>query len=361
MSAIWYYVFTLAFFLFDYFILAMGLNIQYGETGILNFAYIGFVAIGAYVTGAVSLGNPANPNSAGVGQHYILGLSLPFPINLIVGGLAASALALFVALITLRRLRTDYLAMVLISLSLVLYDISNNFIPLFNGADGLYNVPEPLASVFNLTTNSFVGFFAGVTGVVALIMWFVMSRITRSPLGRTFRAIRDDPGVAAALGKGVFRYQLTSMLIGAFYAGVGGGLIIQFGGSFNPTAWLPGETFVIFAVIIVGGVGNNVGMLVGALLVETLLIHLPAFLPDIPGHPGLIQYIDTIVIGILLMVMLWFRPQGMVPERIRRSKFQLPGFSTSGGVSAAKPSARAATLNETMSADPVLNVAEKDA
>jgi branched-chain amino acid transport system permease protein len=314
MTGFWYYVFTLVFFLFDYFILAMGLNIQYGETGILNFAYIGFVAIGAYVTGAVSL-----PNSVNTGQHYILGLGLPFPINLLIGGLAASALAVLVALISLRRLRTDYLAMVLISLSLVLYDICNNFVPLFNGPDGLYNVPEPLAGVLKLNTNSFIPVFAMVTGGIALIMWFLMSRVTRSPLGRTLRAIRDDDGVASALGKNVFRYQLTSMLIGSFYAGIGGGLIIQFGGSFNPTAWLPGETFVVFAVIIVGGVGNNIGMLVGALVVETLLVHLPAFLPAIPGHPGLIEYIDAMLIGVLLMVMLWFRPQGIVPERLRRS------------------------------------------
>ena len=85
--AVWYYVFTLVFFLFDYFILAMGLNIQYGETGILNFAYIGFVAVGAYVTGALAL-----PNSAGSGQHYILGWGLPFPLNLLLGGLAAIGL-----------------------------------------------------------------------------------------------------------------------------------------------------------------------------------------------------------------------------------------------------------------------------
>ena len=322
MSAMWYYVFTLIFFLFDYFILAMGLNIQYGETGILNFAYIGFVAVGAYVTGATSL-----PNAAGTGQQYILGWGLPFPLNLLLGGVAACLLAVFVALIALRRLRTDYLAVVLISVSLVLYDVINNYVPLFNGADGLYNVPEPFASVFKLTTNSFVPFFAMVTGVIALIMWWVMSRITKSPLGRTFRAIRDDDGVAATLGKGVFRYQLTSMLIGSFYAGVGGGLIIQFGGSFNPTAWLPAETFVVFAVILVGGVGNNIGLLVGSLLVETLLIHLPAFLPEIPGHVGLIQYIDTIVVGVLLMVMLWFRPQGVVPERVRRSPFTLASRS----------------------------------
>lgn len=355
MSAFWFYVFTLVFFFFDYFILAMGLNIQYGETGILNFAYIGFVAVGAYMTGVAGM-----PSAGTSGQHYILGLNLPFPINLIIGGLSASVLAFFIALITLRRLRTDYLAMVLISLSLVLYDISNNYIPLFNGADGLYNVPEPFANALKLTTNSFVPFFAAVTGVVALIMWYFMSRITRSPLGRTFRAIRDDPTVASALGKGVFRYQLTSMLIGSFYAGVGGGLIIQFGGSFNPTAWLPGETFVIFAVIIVGGVGNNIGMIVGALLVETLLIHLPALLPAIPGHPGLIENFDAMVIGILLMVMLWFRPQGMVPERIRRSRFTLPEFATSGASAAVMTSGPAITADEAPGAEPSLQAEQED-
>jgi branched-chain amino acid transport system permease protein len=310
-----YYVFTLVFFCFDYFILAMGLNIQYGETGILNFAYIGFVAIGAYFTGVFSL--PAAGHS---GQHYILGLGLPFPINLLLGGLAATFFALIVALITLRRLRTDYLAIVLISLSLVLYDFCNNYVALFNGADGLFNVPEPFAKALGLTVNSFIPFFACVTAAISLLMWFVMSRMMRAPLGRTFRAVRDDHVVAAALGKNVFGMQLKSMLIGSFYAGIGGGLLMQFGGSFNPTAWLPGETFVVFAVLIVGGAGSNIGMFVGALLVETLLVHLPAFLPEIPGHPGLIEYFDLALVGTVLMVMLWFRPQGVVPARLRRTE-----------------------------------------
>ena len=309
-----YYVFTLVFFLFDYFILAMGLNIQYGETGILNFAYIGFVAIGAYFTGVFSL-----HSASGSGQFYILGLGLPFPINLLLGGIASMCFALVVALITLRRLRTDYLAIVLISLSLVLYDFCNNYVGLFNGADGLYNVQEPFAKALGLTVNSFIPFFACLTGVISLLMWFVMSRVTRAPIGRTFRAIRDDHVVAAALGKNVFGMQLKAMLVGSFYAGIGGGLLIQFGGSFNPTAWLPGETFVVFAVLLVGGAGNNIGMFVGALLVETLLVHLPAFLPEIPGHPGLIEYFDLALVGIVLMLMLWFRPQGVVPERIRRT------------------------------------------
>jgi ABC-type branched-subunit amino acid transport system permease subunit len=202
-----------------------------------------------------------------------------------------------------------------------------------------------MSGIFHLTTNAFVIFFALVTGAIAMILWGVMSRITRSPLGRTFRAIRDDADVAAALGKGVFRYQLTSMLIGSFYAGIGGGLIIQFGGSFNPSAWLPGETFVVFAVIIVGGVGNNVGLLVGALLVETLLIHLPALLPNIPGHPALILNIDAMLIGVVLMVMLWFRPQGMVPERIREFPLPTGELLNRDGHSVAAPTAAGAVAS----------------
>lgn len=331
MSPLVYYLFTLAFFFFAYCILGWGLNLQFGEGGILNFAYIGFVAIGAYVAGVTSMGQP----QPGGGQTYILGWSLPFPLGLIAGGLAAAACALLVALVAFRRLRTDYLAMVLISLSLVLYDIINNFVPLFNGADGLTNVPEPLADAFGLNANTFVPFFAGVTLLIALVMWYLMSRITRSPLGRTLRAIRDDPEAASALGKNVFRYQLTAMLIGSFYAGIGGGLIIEFSGAFNTSAWLPGETFLIFAAVIVGGVGNNKGMILGALIVPVLFTQLPKFLPDVPGHPGLILNIAAMAIGVLLIAVLWFRPQGIIPEKRRWSR--LPGMSAEPPAQKAPP------------------------
>lgn len=319
MSPLVYYMFTLAFFVFAYCILGWGLNLQFGQGGILNFAYIGFVAIGAYVTGALSLGKPSG------GQSYIFGLSLPFPVGLILGGLAACVFALLVSVLTFRRLRTDYLAMVLISLSLVLYDFINNFVPLFGGADGLTNVPEPFADTLGLDTNTFVPFFAGVALLVALLMWWVMSRITNSPFGRTLRASRDDDEATAALGKNVFKFRLISMLIGSFYAGIGGGLIIEFAGAFNTSAWLPGETFLIFAAVIVGGVGNNKGMILGALIVPVLFTQLPKFIPDIPGHPGLILNIAAMAIGILLMLVLWFRPQGVIPEKKRLSK--LPPLS----------------------------------
>jgi branched-chain amino acid transport system permease protein len=306
-----YYAITLVFFFFAYCIFNWGLNLQFGRTGILNFAYIAFVAAGAYIAGVTSMGPPA----AGSGQSYVLGATLPYPVPLLLGGLAAAVLGLLVGLVAFRRLRSDYLAIVMLSLSLVGYDVVNNYVPLFDGADGLSNVPQPFAGALNLDANSFLYVFTGFAGLVALAGWWVMSRITRSPLDRTFRAIRDDPDVVRGLGKNVFGYQMTSLLIGSFFAGIGGGLLVEFVGAFNTSAWLTPETFVIFAAIIIGGLGNNVGAIAGSLIVPVIFVELPKFLPQIGGNPALIPEIDNMVIGALLIATLWFRPQGLVPER----------------------------------------------
>lgn len=314
MPQIVYYAFTLLFFAGAYSVLGWGLNLQFGEAGILNFAYIAFVAIGAYITGVTSSGPPA----ASSGQSYILGAHLPFPLGLLAGGLAACLLGVVVAFITFRRLRSDYLAIVLISISLVMYDFINNDTALFDGPDGLSTVPMPMAGGLHLGVNSFLIFFALVMVVIAALAWLFMSRITRSPLGRTLRAIRDDPEVAGSLGKNVFRHQLTAMLLGAFYAGIGGGLIIEFTSAFNTSAWLPAETFILFAAILIGGLGNNAGVVMGAVIVPVLFTQLPKFLPSIPGDPSLILNLEGAVIGLLLILVLWFRPQGIIPERRRQ-------------------------------------------
>src|SRR5579875_1302164 len=136
-----YYAFTLVFFFFAYSVLNWGLNIQFGGAGILNFAYIAFVAVGAYVAGALTAGPPA----PGSGQSYVLGAHLPFMIALLCGGLASCGLGLFAGFIAFRRLRSDYLAIVLISLSLVAYDFVTNYVPLFDGPDGLSGIPEPFS------------------------------------------------------------------------------------------------------------------------------------------------------------------------------------------------------------------------
>jgi branched-chain amino acid transport system permease protein len=306
-----YYAITLLFFFFVYCILNWGLNLQFGRTGILNFAYIAFVAVGAYIAGVLSLGAPV----AGSGQSYVLGATLPFPVPLLAGGVAAMLLGLLAGLVAFRRLRSDYLAIVMISLSIVGYDVVNNYVPLFDGADGLSGVPEPFAGALNLNANSFLYVFTAFAGIVALAGWWVMSRITRSPLDRAFRAIRDDPDVVRALGKNVFGYQMRSLLIGSFFAGIGGGLLVEFVGAFNTSAWLSPETFVIFAAVIIGGLGNNVGAMAGSLVVPVIFVELPKFLPQIGSNPALIPEIDNMIIGALLIATLWFRPQGLVPER----------------------------------------------
>jgi branched-chain amino acid transport system permease protein len=108
MSPILYYGFTLLFFFAAYCVLGWGLNLQFGEAGILNFAYIAFVAVGAYITGVTSMGKPV----AGSGQSYMFGARFPFPVSLLLGGAVSCLLALLVAFIAFRRLRSDYLAMV---------------------------------------------------------------------------------------------------------------------------------------------------------------------------------------------------------------------------------------------------------
>jgi branched-chain amino acid transport system permease protein len=311
MQQIGYYAITLVFFFFVYCILNWGLNLQFGRTGILNFAYIAFVAVGAYIAGVLSSGPPA----AGSGQSYILGATLPFPVPLLAGGVAAMLLGLLTGSVAFRRLRSDYLAIVMISLSIVGYDIVNNYVPLFDGADGLSSVPEPFAGALNLNANSFLYVFTAFAGLVALAGWWVMSRVTRSPLDRTFRAIRDDPDVVRGLGKNVFGYQMQSLLIGSFFAGIGGGLLVEFVGAFNTSAWTSPETFVIFAAIIIGGLGNNLGAVTGSLVVPVIFVELPKFLPQIGSNPALIPEIDNMIIGALLIATLWFRPQGLVPER----------------------------------------------
>lgn len=322
-----YYAVTLLFFFFLYCILNWGLNLQFGRTGILNFAYIAFVAVGAYIAGVLSMGPPV----PGSGQSYILGATLPYPLPLLAGGVASMLLGLLVGLVAFRRLRSDYLAIVMISLSIVGYDIVNNYVPLFDGADGLNGVPEPFAGALNLNANSFLYVFTAFAGLVALIGWWVMSRVTRSPLDRTFRAIRDDPDVARGLGKNVFGYQMRSLLIGSFFAGIGGGLLMEFVGAFNTSAWLSPETFVIFAAIIIGGLGNNVGAIAGSLAVPVIFVELPKFLPQLGSNPALIPEIDNMVIGALLIATLWFRPQGLVPERKANFARLLRGIPAASG------------------------------
>lgn len=315
MNATSYYLTTLLVYLGVDILAVWGLNLQYGVSGVYNFAFIVFQAVGAYTAGVLTLG----PESANGGfQHYIIGWHLPYPLPVIAGGLAAGALAVPVGLVALRKLRTDYQAMVMLVLSVIATLVVVNVTGLFNGPAGLSLIPQPLTNggVASSST-SYQWLYVGITAATCGIVYIFVHRITSSPLGRALRATRDNEAAAEALGKDVFRLRLFIFIFGNALAGVSGAVLVQFIGAWSPGSWLYVETFVVLTAIIVGGTGNNAGVMVGALLVPVGFNEATRYLPTI-GRPGLIDALQWIVIGLLALTFLWFWPRGIIPERRRR-------------------------------------------
>lgn len=309
-----YYFANLAVYFLIYCLLTMGLNISFGLTGILDFAFITFMAIGAYFAGVTALG-VATPDSQ---MTYILGLNLPFPLPLIAGAVAAGLLGAIIGLLAMRRLRSDYLAIVLVATWSISWNLISNLTGLFNGTTGILNVPQPLSTNFGTDPNSYVFVFIPIAAVVVATLLVVGYCIERSPFGRTLRAIRSDPDVAAAFGKHTLRLRMTAMILGATYAGTAGALTILFIGAMNPSAWAIVETVIVFSALLLGGRGNVFGAILGALLVRIVIIEGTGLLPQIPDHPEMVGALRNIAIGVLLILVLYFRPQGILPERRRR-------------------------------------------
>jgi branched-chain amino acid transport system permease protein len=289
-----------------------GLNLQYGYTGITNFAYIIFQSAGAYTAAVLTLG----PHTAGSFQRYIGGMHLPFPLPILAGGLAGGALAAVVGAVTLRRLRTDYQAMVFLVISLIATSVVTSATGIFNGPAGLSLVPKPLVTVLNTTLIGYQWFYVGLTAGFCLLVFVALRRITRSPLGRALRTVRDHEAAAASLGKNVAGLRMVSFITGGVAAGISGALLVGFIGAWSPGGWLYQETFIFFTAIIVGGVANNAGAALGALLVPVVFLESTRFLPPF-GRPGLIEALQWVAVGALALTFLWFRPSGVLAERKR--------------------------------------------
>jgi ABC-type branched-subunit amino acid transport system permease subunit len=306
-----FYLLTLATFAAIYGTLVLGLNIQWGFAGILNFMYIAFVAVGGYVSSLLTM-SPAYP---GMGETYLLGLNWPFIPAFLVGGLAAAALAFLIGLLSLNRLRSDYFAIVTVAITLVLWTIAGNDTPLVNGWDGISGIPQPFADVLNVDINTYGLFFLGLCLVVLVLVYVFCERLARSPFGRALRSVREDELVAEGLGKHVFGLRLKAFVIGAFIAGIGGALLVTYVDAFNPSAWTSGETFFLWAALLLGGSANNRGAMLGALLVPVLFAEATRFLPAFNATPQFVDAIRYIAIGVLLIITIRFRPQGIIAER----------------------------------------------
>jgi ABC-type branched-subunit amino acid transport system permease subunit len=288
-------------------IMVTGLNIQYGYNGLLNVAFYTYVAIGAYVAGIITLGKPT------IGATYILGWHLPWYVGLLAAGIVASLFSAFVFCFSVRRLRSDYLAIVTVAAAYIFYNVVNSDTSLVDGATGLFDVPYILDGA-NLSAIQYSLVILAVSAAILALCMIAARRIFRSPLGRLLRAIREDESVPIAFGRVIWRPQLIVYVLGCFMGGLAGAMFIFYLTAWSPLAFLPTESFFLLAAIIVGGTGNYWGALFGGFVVIEALNELLRYLPDF-GHPADFGAIRVILIGIGLLAMLRFRSEGLFPER----------------------------------------------
>jgi branched-chain amino acid transport system permease protein len=289
-------------------IMVVGLNLQYGYNGILNVSLYMYTAIGAYIAGVTTMGKSTIPSTT-----WVLGWTLPWYVGLILGGLVAALLGAVVFSFTVRRLRMDYLAIVTVASAFIVWTVIDTYYPLFDGDTGLFNVPYITGNA-NLSSEQYSLVMFGVAAVILVAFLWLSRRIFRSPYGRLLRAMREDEVVTTAFGRTIWQPQLWVFVIGCFIAGIAGGLFVFYITSWSPAAFLPLESFVLMAALIIGGSGNYWGALLGAFVVIVGINEITRYLPDF-GNPADVGAVRAIVIGLALILVLRYRPEGLLPER----------------------------------------------
>ncbi|MGH3252011.1 MAG: ABC transporter permease subunit [Trebonia sp.] len=312
-------------------IMVVGLNLQYGYSGLLNFAFYIYVAVGAYIAAITTMGPSTVP---GIG--YALGWNLPWWAGLLLGGVVAAVLGALVFLLTVRRLRSDYLAIVTVAVAFIIWNLIDTYQPLFDGDTGLFNVPQITGSA-NLSTEAYSAIMLGLSAACLAVFVWVSRRIFRSPFGRLLRSIREDEQVTSAFGRVTWKPQIAVFTVGSFFAGIAGGLLIFYISAWSPAAFLPLESFILLAALIVGGSGNYWGALLGAFVLIEALGEAARYVPNF-GNPANVGALRAIIIGLVLILMLRYRPEGIIPERwLRWYRVSAAKVKGSSRTSAASP------------------------
>ena len=293
----------------------LGLNLEFGVAGISNFGYIIFQSVGAYVAAVLSMPNAKSSN--GGFQAYVLGWHLAWPLPWIGAAIAGGLLALPFTFIVGKRLRGDFAAVGLLVSAVLLNLLVTNYVPLFNGAAGISLVPPPFQSHWNPQSLGYQFAYGAVAVILTIGVYFLVKRITESPYGRSLRAMRDNDIVADSLGKDLRRQRTSILVIGGMIAGLSGAILVGFITLWAPGAWGYAETIVLFAAIIIGGAGNHKGAVLGALLVPVGFEEITRYLPAVGSNPELVPALEWVSIGLLIVLFLWFRPNGILPEKRR--------------------------------------------
>ena len=286
-------------------VMVLGLNLQWGSTGLFNVGVAGFVAIGAYTSALLT--TPDVPGRVG-------GLGWPIAAGWIGAMLSSGVAGLIVGTAAL-RLRHDYLAITTFGFAVVAQLVALNAQWLTGGPFGVQFIPKPWQGAFGSGVAWNVAYLAIVVLLLALA-YAGLERLVRSPWGRVLRAVREDEEAAASLGKSAFRFRLQAFVIGSMLMGLGGALYAHFVGFVAPEDFLPILTFQLWAMLIVGGSGNNRGALLGAYLVWGFWAVSGGLLRSLvpQAEQARAASVQVVLIGVLIALMLLWRPRGLVGE-----------------------------------------------
>ncbi|MCH7835836.1 MAG: branched-chain amino acid ABC transporter permease [Chloroflexi bacterium] len=309
-------------------IISLGLNVQWGYTGIFNFGVMAFFLVGANTAAIIT-----KPPASGEFVRYVGGFGnkldfipwldsgqwLPFLFGIAGAALFSGVLAFLLSIPAL-RLREDYLAIATIGIAELLRRVTIEERGLVNGTRGLPGIPRPLGNLVEPDEYKFVIF--GIAVVVLIIVYIALERGIRSPWGRVLRALREDELATAASGKNVFAFKSQGFVLGAMIIGTGGAIYAYANSSISPDTFTHFfGTFIFWAMLMVGGSGNNKGAILGAYIVWglwTTTLQIQGY--DIPtALSSRIFFIRDFVLGALIVIVLLLRPQGLMPEERRVS------------------------------------------
>ncbi len=267
-----------------YLILAISLQVAVGFSGLLNLGHIAFYAIGAYTSALLTLNG------------------FPFWFGFIMAGIVAMLFGFLLALPT-NKLKGDYLALATMGFTFLIYAITLNWTGLTRGPLGLPGIPKPTLAGFTFSSNFS---FLILTVVIALISYFIIKRIIKSPFGRVLEAIRDDELATRILGKNTFLVKTYVLGISAFFAGIAGSLYAHYITFIDPSSFVLLQLIPILAIVIIGGLAS----LEGTVIATIILVLLPEPLRFIGFPSSIVGPARQIMYALILLLILIYKPKG---------------------------------------------------
>ena len=281
-----------------YAVLALALNLQYGKTGLINFGIVGFYGLGAYVSAIVT--------ETG-GQPFVVGLALAVAF----GAVAGAAVALLS-----QRLSGDFLAIVTLGFAETVRLVLTNEDWLTRGPRGFIISERPIPD--GLTRDGASLFYLALVLGLLVLVFLLVERLSRAPYGRMLRAMREDDVVLSTLGKNVFAYRVQVFAIGCAVMAAAGAFYAHYVQTITPDNFTTPVAVLVWISLVVGGAGNNVGVVLGAAVVSIVYEGSRFLAPLLPWlAPEQFAALRFIVIGVALILVIRFRPDGLWPETLR--------------------------------------------